>query len=158
MGVIEHFDRMPLGVKLLFILIFLGIPGSISALVTYAFIPFATVYEYVLGIFIASSGVLITFLQIHGLWNGKKFMEKLYIFMIIFALFNLLIVPLIFPNFFKTVINFSLTNSDKELSQNQIQKILPLTSLFFYAIYIWAIIFYLILIWYVRKRKDYFVN
>ncbi|MBU0636322.1 hypothetical protein KKE06_04825 [Candidatus Micrarchaeota archaeon] len=166
----QRFTKMPLGIKILFILAILGLISSIiRAPIIFDTSSIMDLMQQYTAIS-AVIGFVFSIAVLFGLWKAKKFTEKIYLLATVVSILELVIImgflPTLFTDFFEQSIGTDLDlDSDSELSglspeqreaftEALIDTMIQVT----YIGLVLSIILNFVFYWYVRNQKAYFVN
>ena len=157
MSVQEKFGKMPLGVKLLFLFFALGFLGNLLNLPASLQISFSKPVHALYFQITLALGLIITALLVHGIWNAKKYVEKLFWLALIIGILNALALWFVLPGFYDDFF----APSFQKVAANPILLSSGFKSLFIGLMQIMIPVGFavtLVILWYVRKKKDYFKN
>lgn len=159
MGALEHFNQMPLGVKILFAISLLALVSSIASIPIMAVLlskPNMLLYSL-----LSLAAVVLVALTVYGIWKQKKFVKTVYLLFTVLGIIQFFVIPSAMP----TIIHEQI----KQLSAPEYESLgidlgqleertVQFSIVFSQFAMATSIIMYLIFFWYVTKKKEYFVN
>lgn len=152
------FEKMPLGVKILFVLSVFSFVLNLISLPDYFSVSTSNTLYFAYYAFISVFGLAFSPLAAYGFWHGKKWMEKLYWVVLGVGILNVLLVTLVFPDFYDVILSASVNQEELLAAGVDPQAFVSLFKPFILSIAAVGLAYTLVVLWYVRKKKDYFVN
>ncbi|GEM_PF-3606633 len=159
MGWSGHFESLPVGVKILAVLSALGLISNLLNLPLFLGISFSHPNLVLFSYACALGGFIFGAVQLYGLWFGKKWVQYLYVLAVLISLGMVFFVPVFFPTYYSELMQGVLDSWIGFGMPPEIEPfVVSLSVIFISAAMVVNVVFYAVLVWYVRHRRDFFLN